>query len=44
MTVVCSTKVQEIFESRLLEERRELEEVDLSKPGQVETALQNLNQ
>ena len=44
MMVVCGTKVREVSEPRLLEERRVLEEVDLSKPGQVETALQNLNQ
>ena len=44
MTVVRGTKVREVSESRLLEERRVLEEADLSKPGQVETALRNLNQ
>ena len=44
MTVVCGTKVWEVSETRLLEKRRVLEEADLSKPGQVEMALQNLNQ
>ena len=44
MTVVCGTKVREVSEPHLLEERRVLEEVDLSKPGQVEAAMQNLNQ
>ena len=44
MTVVHGTKVREVSEPRLLEERRVLEEADLSKPGQVEMALQNLNQ
>ena len=39
MTVVRSTKVREVSEPRLLEERRVLEDADLSKPGQVETAL-----
>ena len=43
MIVVHGTKVREVSEPRLLEERRVLEEADLSKPGQVETALQNLN-
>ena len=43
MTVVRGTKVREVSEPRLLEERRVLEDADLSKPGQVETALQNLN-
>ena len=44
MTVVRGTKVREVSEPRLLEKCRVLEEADLSKPGQVETALQNLNQ
>ena len=44
MTVVRGTKVWEISEPRLLEECRVLEKADLSKPGQVEMALQNLNQ
>ena len=43
MMVVRGTKVQEVSEPRLLEERRVLEKADLSKPGQVEMALQNLN-
>ena len=39
MTVVRGTKVREVSEPRLLEERRVLEDADLSKPGQVESAL-----
>ena len=39
MMVVRGNKVREISEPRLLEERRVLEDADLSKPGQVETAL-----
>ena len=44
MMVVHGTKVREVSEPRLLEECRVLEDADLSKPGQVETALHNLNQ
>ena len=39
MTVVCGTKVREVSEPRLLEEHQVLEDADLSKLGQVETAL-----
>ena len=44
VTVVRGTKIREVTEPRLLEERRVLEDADLSRPGQVEKALQNLNQ